>query len=117
MLSTANIRPQLEVSKTTLRVTTGKKAGLKVTASDPDSNDVTIRLLSTLPAGASFDSVSGKFTWTPQSAKAVSIRWVGVKTYRLRHCIIGIVGVYRFDVIVFIGTPFDPIVLDQKESR
>ena len=72
----ANSVPTLTAPKT-VNVTVGVTTEFSVTATDTDAADTTVvYLVSVLPAGATFDNVTGNFTWTPQDSTDVNITYV-----------------------------------------
>ena len=74
----ANASPKIYV-QSSLNVTVGRQASLRVTVSDADGDSVTVAMETTLPPGASFDNQSGIFSWHPQNTDAVNISYVPVQ--------------------------------------
>lgn len=56
----------------------GQELSLQVEASDPEGDDVTFNLLQA-PDGATINSTTGEFTWTPSEAQADSSFSIGVR--------------------------------------
>jgi len=67
----ANNRPPLLDPIGNKTVNEGELLEFTITATDPDGDGLTY-LASNLPSGASFDSVSQEFTWTPEYGQAGS---------------------------------------------
>ena len=53
------------------------KSELYVRTEDADGDAVTLTLTSALPRGATFDTETGRFSWTPVDLSPVTIRWGG----------------------------------------
>ncbi|KAK2190863.1 hypothetical protein NP493_66g06040 [Ridgeia piscesae] len=66
----SNASPNISVDAVVIDATVGVESNLTVSVFDPDGDEVTVTLDSTL-AGASFDG--GVFTWTPGNREAVNI--------------------------------------------
>ncbi|MDO4576160.1 MAG: putative Ig domain-containing protein [Planctomycetia bacterium] len=78
-----------------------------VSATDPDTGDaVTVAVdESTLPAGATFDSTTGKFTWTPTEAQ-------GPGTFTVTFTATNAGGTTTYDVTLTVGEVSQAPVLD-----
>lgn len=64
-------------------VVLGQQIAFTITANDPQSNAITYAA-SPLPAGATFDTTSGRFTWTPQTTNIAPILFVATSTTGLQ---------------------------------
>ena len=83
----ANGSPQIKV-QTVFNVTVGEESSLTVNVTDPDGDVVSMTLRTDLPNGATFDNVTGVFTWTPSDTTPVNI------TYEYIHCLTKCLKVY-----------------------
>ena len=78
LIFTANASPNISVDAVVIDATVGVESNLTVSVFDPDGDEVTVTLDSTL-AGASFDG--GVFTWTAVNREAVNISYVSCYMY------------------------------------
>ena len=72
VLCLANGSPRIQ-AVAIFNVTVGVSRSMTVTTTDPDGDSVNLQLITTLPTGASFDNVTGVFTWTPGDVTPVNI--------------------------------------------
>ena len=68
----ANRSPGIVVVSS-INVTIGQEVRFTVRASDPDGDTVNLKLVTAPPRGATFNTVTGIFTWTPQDREYVNI--------------------------------------------
>ncbi|KAI0230808.1 hypothetical protein LSAT2_018833 [Lamellibrachia satsuma] len=73
----ANENPHISVTSS-FNVTVSVESSLTVVTTDPENDTVTLTLRTDLPSGATFDSQSGVFTWTPDDTTPVNISFKAV---------------------------------------
>ena len=66
-----------------MNVTVNETSSLVVNVTDPDGDSVSLTLRTDTPPGASFDNLTGVFTWTPVGTTPVNITYVCFTAYKM----------------------------------